>query len=200
MATPTGERPLRADAQRNHDRIIAAAGEIFAEHGLEASMDEIARRANVGAATLYRRFPSKQELLHAILDARLAELEPPIAHAAAAADAWEGLLAGVRALLAAQARNVALVQALAQAGELPTLKRELRDRVFEPLCGVFARAQACGQIRADIDPCELHVLVRMVGSTAMHGTDQPGQPAWERYLTLFADALRTPAPTPLPPL
>ena len=81
--TPPTERPLRADARRNQDLIVAAAGEAIAEHGLEASMEEIARRAGVGAATLYRRFPSKQELLRAVLDARLSELEPQIAAAAA---------------------------------------------------------------------------------------------------------------------
>jgi AcrR family transcriptional regulator len=197
MATTAGERPLRADAQRNHDRILAAAGDAFAEHGLEVSMEEIARRAKVGAATLYRRFPSKQELLRAILDARLSELEPRVAAAAAAADAWEGLLAGMRALLEAQARNMDLVQLLAQAGELSQFKRELGQRVFEPLGQLFARAQAAGQVRPDLDASELHVLVRMVATTAWHAA---ARPSWERYLTLLADALRTPTPTALPPL
>jgi len=192
-----GERRLRADAQRNHDRILAAAGDAFAEQGLEVSMEEIARRAGVGAATLYRRFPSKQELLRAILDARLRELEPQIAAAAAAADAWEGLLAGMGALLEAQARSMDFVQLLAQAGELSQFKRELGQRVFEPLGALFARAQDAGQVRRDLQPSELHILVRMVGTTAWGAAARPN---WERYLTLLADALRTPAPSALPPL
>jgi AcrR family transcriptional regulator len=197
MATTTGERPLRADAQRNHERIVAAAGNAFAEQGLEVSMEEIARRAGVGLATLYRRFGSKQELVRAILDARLGELEPTIAAAAAASDPWEGLLAGIRALLDLQARNMACVQLLAQAGELALLKRELSERVFEPLCGLFARAQASGQLRADLEPRELHLLIRMVATTSAHGGQHSN---WDRYLTLLADALRTPEPTALPPL
>jgi AcrR family transcriptional regulator len=198
--TRPAERPLRADAQRNHDRIIAAAGDAFAEHGLEASMEEIARRAEVGPATLYRRFPGKQELLRAVLDARLSEIEPLIAAAAAQEDSWQGLLAGMRALLDAQARNMALVQVLAQAGELTMLKRELGERIFEPLGALFVRAQADGAVRGDLEPQELHLLIRMVSCTAAH--EGPGENAtnWERYLALLSDALRTPTPTQLPPL
>jgi AcrR family transcriptional regulator len=200
MATSTGARPLRVDAQRNHERILAAAGDAFAEHGLEVSMEEIARRAGVGPATLYRRFPSKQELLRAILEARLLELEPAIAAAGAGDDPWQGLLAGMRALLEAQARNMDLVQLLAQAGELSQFKRELGQRVFEPLGRLLSRAQAAGQVRSDLKASELHVLVRMVGTTAWHTAHTATRPSWERYLTLLADALRTPSPSVLPPL
>ena len=192
MATTAGEKPLRADAQRNHDRIISAAGEALAEQGLDVPMEEIARRANVGPATLYRRFPSKQLLLRAILDARLAELEPHITAACAAADPWDGLLSGIRAVLDAQARHVALLQALDQAGVLPKLKSEIHARVFTPLSELFAKAQATGAVRSDLAPEELPMLIRMVATTI-------GASRWERYLALLADALRTASPGPLPP-
>ncbi|HEX4033938.1 MAG TPA: helix-turn-helix domain-containing protein [Solirubrobacteraceae bacterium] len=192
MATTTGEKPLRADAQRNQDRIIVAAHEALAELGLDVSMEEIARRAGVGPATLYRRFPSKQLLLRAILDARLDELEPLITAACAAADPWDGLVAGMHAVLDAQARHMALLQALAQAGVLPKLKAELHARVFMPLDEVFARAQAAGSVRADLAPQELPLLIRMVATTI-------GTGSWERYLALLADSLRAPAQAALPP-
>jgi AcrR family transcriptional regulator len=192
MATTVRPRPLRADAQRNHDRVVGAADEAFAELGLEVSMEEIARRAGVGPATVYRRFPSKSLLLRAIFDARLSALEPSIADAAAAADAWEGFIAGMRAVLGAQAANTSLVQVLAQAGELAALKAEVQTRVFAPLCELMARAQRSGQLRADLDPKELPMLIRMVATT----TDTS---SWQRYLALLADALRTPQPTALPP-
>jgi AcrR family transcriptional regulator len=198
--TQPTQRPLRADAQRNHDRIVAAAGDAFAEHGLEASMEQIARRAEVGPATLYRRFPGKQELLRAILDARMAELEPQIAVAAQDPDPWQGLLAGMRALLDAQARNMALVQVLAQADELTTLKRELGERIFAPLTALFLRAQADAAVRGDLEAQELHVLIRMVACTAACEGPGTGATNWERYLALLTDALRTPTPTSLPPL
>ncbi|MGD1051079.1 MAG: helix-turn-helix domain-containing protein [Solirubrobacteraceae bacterium] len=197
---PPAERPLRADARRNNDRIVAAAGDAFAEHGLEASMEEIARRAGVGPATLYRRFPNKQELLRAVLAARLNELEPQIAAAGADPDPWEGLLAGMGALLDAQARNMALVQVLAQAGELTLFRQELGQRVLEPLSSLFSAAQASGQLRADLDPSELKVLIRMIITTWVHDEHANARPPWPRYLTLLTDALRTPTPTPLPPL
>jgi AcrR family transcriptional regulator len=199
MATTTGRRPLRADAQRNHDRIVRAAHEAFAEQGLEVSMEEIARRAGVGAATLYRRFPSKQQLLRAIFVARLAELEPKIAAACAAEDPWVGLVNGIRSVLDAQSRNVALLQVLAQAGELSQMKSELRERVLEPLCQLFAHAQASGQVRADLDPAELPLLIRMVATTIMQDGHCGDAAGWQRYLALLSDALRTPKPTRLPP-
>lgn len=192
MATTAGPRPLRADAQRNHDRIVDAADAAFAELGVEVSMDEIARRAGVGPATVYRRFPSKSLLLRAIFDARLSALEPSIADAAGSVDAWEGFLAGMRAVLGAQAANASLVQVLAQAGELAALKAEVQTRVFAPLCALMKRAQESGQLRADLDPRELPMLIRMVATT----TDSS---AWQRYLALLTDALRTPQPTALPP-
>ena len=180
MATPTSDRPLRADAQRNHDRIIGAAHEAFAELGLEVSMEEIARRAKVGPATLYRRFPSKQELLRAIFDARVAELEPELAAARSAADPWEGLLAGMRAVLDIQARNMAFVQVLAQAGALTQLKSEITELVFAPLCELFARAQASGQLRADLHPRELPLLIAMVAATVKHDEHCAAPAQWQR--------------------
>jgi AcrR family transcriptional regulator len=201
MATTPRTRPLRADAERNQQRIVLAAQEAFAEQGLEVSMEEIARRAGVGPATLYRRFPGKQQLLRAVFDARLADLDPRISAAYAAEDPWVGLLGGVRAVLEEQSRNVALLQALAQAGVLPALKGELRERVFGPLCELFARAQAAGVVRADLDPSELPVLMRMVATTIQQHGDCPAGEArtsWPRYLALLADALRTPSPAPLP--
>jgi AcrR family transcriptional regulator len=198
MATATGERALRVDAQRNHDRIVAAAHEAFAAEGYEVPIEEIARRAGVGPATVYRRFPTKERLLRAIFDARLDELEQAIAVAGEIPDAWEGLLAGMRALIAIQTANMVFLQVLDQAGVMPELKGQLQLRVFEPLGRLFARAQASGQLRADLDPSELPLLIQMVTATARHSPACPAPASPERYLTLLTDALRTPRPTALP--
>lgn len=197
--TETGTRPLRADAQRNHERIIAAAHEAFAESGLETPIEEIARRAGVGPATVYRRFPNKESLLRAIIDVRLAELEPQLAAALSAADPWDGLFAALQAILDIQVRNLAFLQVLAQAGALPHLKSELAERVMAPLYELFARAQAAGELRSDLDPSEVHVLIRMVAVTATEGHDCAAGPGWRRYLGLVADGLRTATPSTLPP-
>jgi AcrR family transcriptional regulator len=190
-------RPLRADARRNHDRIVAAAYAAFAESGLDTPIEEIARRAGVGPATVYRHFPNKETLLRAIVDARLAELEPLIASAVAAEDPWEGLLGAMHALLDIQARNMPFLRVLAEAGALPHLKGELADRVFAPLYDLFARTQRAGKLRSDLAPTEIHALIRMVAASAAPG-EEPGS-GWRRYLTLLADALRTPEPSELPP-
>jgi AcrR family transcriptional regulator len=191
-------RPLRADARRNHDRIVAAAYSAFAESGLDTPIEEIARRASVGPATVYRHFPNKEALLRAIVDARLAELEPLIAAAVAAVDPWQGLLGAMHALLDIQARNMPFLRVLAEAGALPHLKGELAERVFAPLYELFARAQRAGKLRGDLAPTEIHALIRMVAASAGHG-DAPAEGGWRRYLVLLADALRTPEPSELPP-
>ncbi|HEX2703629.1 MAG TPA: helix-turn-helix domain-containing protein [Solirubrobacteraceae bacterium] len=199
MATSSRDRVLRVDAQRNQDRIVAAAHEAFAELGYEVTIEEIARRAGVGAATIYRRFPTKERLLHAIFETRIGELELAVAAAAAMPDPWEALLAGIRALVEIQTANMVFLQALDQAGAMLELKDDIRDRVFKPLCSLFSRAQASGQIRRDLAPSELPLLIQMVTATAKHSPSCAAPSSAERYLALLTDALRTPTPSPLPP-
>jgi AcrR family transcriptional regulator len=200
MAAISTDRALRADAQRNQDRIVAAAHGAFAELGYEVTMDEIARRAGVGAATIYRRFPTKERLLRAIFDTRIGELELAIAAAAAIPDPWEALLAGIRALIEIQTANMVFLQALDQSGVMLELKGEIEVRVFAPLSDLFARAQTSGQVRGDLDPEELPLLIQMVTATAKHTPACATPTSAMRYLTLLADALRTPSPSTLPRL
>src|SRR5919198_5969688 len=96
---------LRRDAQRNRERIVEAARRSFAEHGLDVGVDEIARRAGVGMGTLYRRFPTKASLVHAIFEDRLDALQPTIERALAAEDPWEGLVDLLLATVAQQAED-----------------------------------------------------------------------------------------------
>ncbi len=198
MATVAVERGLRADAQRNQDRILAAAREAFASDGYEVPIEEIARRAGVGPATVYRRFPTKERLMHAIFDTGLSELEQSIVAAAEIPDPWDALLAGMRAVIEIQSANMAFLQVLDQAGVMPNVKAELHERVFDRLEALFASAQAAGRLRTDIRPSELPLLLKMVTATARQESLCAEPAAPERYLTLLTDALRTPTPTPLP--
>jgi AcrR family transcriptional regulator len=204
METTAGLPTLRVDAQRNQDRIVAAAREAFAEQGSEVSIEEIARRAGVGAATVYRRFPTKEILVAAIVDAVIGEVEVKLTAALALTDAWEALLAGMRVVLEIQAANMVVVQVLAETGALPALKEVVHERIMAPLEEAFRRAQASGQLRPDLDPAEVPCLLGMVSTTAKHAhyhadiDSTESESGWERYLTLLTDALRTPAPTPLP--
>src|ERR1700709_2237861 len=96
MSTPelvaeTPERPLRKDAARNRERILAAAGEVFAERGLDVTLDDIAHHAGVGVGTVYRRFRDKEELIDALFDARMDAVVTAAQSALAADDPWLGL-------------------------------------------------------------------------------------------------------------
>jgi AcrR family transcriptional regulator len=195
MPSAAGPRTLRADAQRNQDRILAAAREAFAEQGYEVPIEEVARRAGVGAATIYRRFPTKERLLWAIVDHGIAELELVIGAAAETSDPWLALLGGMRAVVEIQTDNMVFLQVLDQAGVMGQFKPEIERRIHEPLCELFARAQAAGEVRGDLDPSELPLLIQMITATAKR---LGASAANERYLALLADALRTPTPSPLP--
>src|SRR5437763_15723704 len=90
-ATSTAERPLRADAERNRERILAAAREAFAEDGLDVGLHEIAKRAGVGVGTVYRRFPEKEQLIEALFHDRIEEVVGIAERGLAFDDAWTGL-------------------------------------------------------------------------------------------------------------
>src|SRR5690242_16787206 len=93
VATRTpAEKPLRADAERNRQRLLDAARELFAERGLEVTLDDIAERAGVGVGTAYRRFASKDDLIDALFEQELAGIVEIADAAAAHEDAWEGLV------------------------------------------------------------------------------------------------------------
>src|ERR1700684_2420836 len=88
----TGERPLRRDAERNRQRILAAPAEVFSERGLDATLDEVARAAGVGIGTVYRRFPDKESLVSELFRERIDELVTVAAQASATQDPWQGLV------------------------------------------------------------------------------------------------------------
>src|ERR1043166_6338645 len=92
-AVTSDSRPLRVDAARNRERILAAASEVFADRGLDVSLDDIARHAGVGVGTVYRRFPTKEALIEALFDSHLAQLEALAENAVSYADSWDGLVA-----------------------------------------------------------------------------------------------------------
>src|SRR3954466_16413344 len=90
--TPNTERPLRRDAQRNRVRILAAAKEVFAERGIDATLDDVAARAGVGVGTVYRRYANKDALLEELFEERIAELAALAEASLADGAAWQGLV------------------------------------------------------------------------------------------------------------
>jgi len=195
--TTNRERPLRADAQRNRARVLAAAEELFAEAGNGATIEDIAKRAGVGVGTVCRHFPTKQALLDEVLTESFRDLVAD-ADAALASDlepaaAFEQF---VRKLAGHQSRRRMLAQQMATELELPPQAVELRDAMRSAITELLRRAQAAGAIRDDISPADTAMLFAGIAQiTAVAG----GDPALrERYVSVMLDGLRPAAATPLP--
>ncbi|MFC4588672.1 TetR/AcrR family transcriptional regulator [Sphaerisporangium corydalis] len=191
----TGPRPLRADAARNAERLVRAARDAFAESGIDVPLEEVARRAGVGVATLYRRFPGKEELLQAVLETCYAEgVEPAIVRALADEDPWRALVTVLEAALTMAGEEFGILQA---AKGPATLTAGLKSRFFTALSTVVERAQRAGLVRADLHRDDLPRLVFMLVST-LRLAERPAD-GWQRYLALVLDSLRPASATPLPP-
>ncbi|TMM01949.1 MAG: TetR/AcrR family transcriptional regulator [Actinobacteria bacterium] len=178
---------LRRDAQRNRERIIEAARRAFAEHGLDVGVDEIARSAGVGMGTLYRRFPTKESLVHAIFEDRLDQLQPVIERALAAEDPWEGLVEMIVATVAQQTEDHGFGQMVVLRFGPEAVPADIRRRFFAPLEELLARAQASGQVRSDISAGDLPAIVRMAGASAL-GAGAAAD--CRRHVGLLLDGLR----------
>lgn len=184
-------RPLRADAARNAERIVRAARAAFAEQGTDVALDEVARRAGVGVATLYRRFPSKDDLIGAVVEWRYAEqVEPVLARALADDDPWHGLVATLETALAVAAEEKATIKAARDPGRLIDA---VMTRFFAELATIVRRGQDAGLVRADLTAADLPPLVFMLISTL-----RLREPDWRRYLAFVLDGLRASAACPLP--
>jgi AcrR family transcriptional regulator len=188
-AAPAVGRPLRADAARNRTRILDAAREAFAESGLDVGVEEIARRAGVGKGTLYRRFPTKEVLVQAIVEDRVQELEEISARCARLPDAGEGFARFLSEAARMQASDQGFLDVVARRmGEI--LSPEQHRRLLELLAGPLLRAQESGQVRGDLVVEDVPLLLRMLGATARPGPAGPAGADWERYLGLLLDGLR----------
>ena len=191
--TAVEDRPLRADAARNAERILRAAREVYAELGPDAPMDAIANRAGVGERTLYRRFPTKGELARAVIDQSIAEtLTPVIERATRNRNALRGLTDLVEAAIALGAREHNALAAALKAGTLTDVSVQL-DSALEDLT---RRAQQVGQVRADLVPEDLRRIVAMLYSVL--ATMDPASDGWQRYVALMIDAISTSNPSRLP--
>jgi AcrR family transcriptional regulator len=185
--TPT--RPKRADALRNYERLIAAAREAFADGGTGTSLEEIARRAGVGIGTLYRHFPSRQELLAAVY---LEEVESLCRSADDLAELppWEALNAWLHRFVAYMATKQALAQELlAYFDRGSALFQGCRRAFFDAGEPLMLRAQEAGAVRRDTDFDE---VIQMVAGITKIPSATPEQ--IERVLDMALDGLRYGAP------
>jgi AcrR family transcriptional regulator len=197
----TGTRPLRADAARNRDRLLAAASEVFAERGLDAPLEEIARRAGVSIGTLYNHFPAREDLFDAIFPARMAVLDTAAEAARTDADPWSGFVAFTETFFALIAEDRGINDALAQRVPLSPGVVEACHRCFRHLDRLIARAKESGQLRADFEVPDYAALIWAMSQVIRESAGVAPQ-AWRRCLAFLLDGLRAGAahPAPVPAL
>ena len=198
--TGAGERGLRLDAARNQERIVAAAAAAFAELGGDVTLDEVARRAGVGVATVYRRFRNRDQLVRAVVAHVLAAEIEPVA-AVETDDPWRDLAATLEASVAAVAAHRDVVALAHAAGGIDV---DVVDRYLHRLDRLLTRARAAGLVRPELEPRDVAVAVVMVLATIRRDVGGDGAVKtdaasgdWRRYLALLLDGMR-PAPVPLP--
>lgn len=194
----TENRPLRADAERNRQRIIDAAREVFAERGLDAPMDAIAERAGVGQATLYRRFPQREDLIVACFAPKLTEYAEAVEDALREPDAWVGFCTYMERICGMQAADQGVQDVLTTTFPTARAVEAQRAHAFERLTELIRRAQAQGSLRADFVPEDVVVvLLANAGVVRVMRTAAPD--AWRRFIGLMLDGLRADCARPLPP-
>jgi AcrR family transcriptional regulator len=188
---------LRADAARNRAALVTAAHEVFAERGLDAPLDDIARRAGVGNATLYRRFPTRQALVTAVFTERMVDYARAVDDALAHPDPWQGFCRYVYRVMQLQADDRGMADLLVTTcgdGEIERLRADGLRGVRE----LIARAQDAHRLRPDFVHQDL-VLLLMANAGLLRRTAGPAAHAWQRLAAFVLDGLQTKAATATAP-
>ena len=185
----TATRPLRADAQRNYDRLVMAAREVFAKEGGGASMEAIAREAGVGVGTLYRHFPQRIDVVEAVYRDDLDQLVATADQVIAELDPWPAVETFLEAFARyAQGKRTFLNELHEAFDKHPELKLRSKERIDDAMDRVIRRAQDAGVIRSDVNGAELMQLVSPMCVNATLSEDQSS-----RLLNMILDGLRHPS-------
>jgi AcrR family transcriptional regulator len=178
---------LRADAERNRSALLAAARVVFGEHGLDASLDEIARRARVGNATLYRRFPTRRDLISEVFASKMNEYVDLADQALAEPDPWTAFVGYLTHICEMQAHDRGLSELLVTPGfDDDERLAGLRATAQRGAMDVIKRAQHAGVLREDFTRQDIRLLMMANAGVAARATDPD---AWRRQLTLFLDGV-----------
>jgi AcrR family transcriptional regulator len=196
--TNVADRPLRADARRNRERVLQAARAVFGEQGREAQMDDVARRAAVGVGTVYRHFPTKEALLEALaVDAfeRITALTRE--NLETVADPWEALTRTLWSGAEILAADRALSEVMSEIpGPVPIgldMQRELNEAMAE----LLRRAQAAGVLRPDVVLDDIPMVMCGIGAATRKSHQCAG--SWRRHMAIVVDGLRAASASgPLP--
>jgi AcrR family transcriptional regulator len=183
----TNARPLRADAQRNRARVLAAAERVFAERGTAASTEEVARAAGVGVGTVFRHFPSKEALLQALIVERLVRVAADAREHAASSDGGAAFFDFFAAVVRGSATKLELVDALAELGVHPNeAVAPVAEEVTGAVAALLEQAQQAGAVRRDVGVGDVIALLAGASQARRYATD-------DRPLTVILDGLRVPS-------
>ncbi|HEU4973653.1 MAG TPA: TetR family transcriptional regulator [Baekduia sp.] len=172
------------DAAAKRERLLTAAAGVFTDHGLDAPMPAVARAAGAGVGSLYRQFPSKEELVAALAERRLVALEAELRSALRQPAAWAALEAFVWRVLGEDASDDVAAQAVATAGTLSPV-RQARERVWALLDRLVDRAREQGDVRADASRRDVTMTIAAARAVRRLGPDD-----WRRMVQLALDGLR----------
>jgi AcrR family transcriptional regulator len=183
-------RPIRRDAAINRARLLEAASELFAEHGLNVTLNDIAHHAGVGVGTAYRRFANKEEVIDALFEQRLQDVAAVAHEALDHPDAWQGLVSFLERSLEMQFGDRGLNQIM----NTPTLGdarvSEARDRIAPLIEALVERAKVQGLVRSDLDQSDL-VFTQLGLSAIMDSSRAVAPDLYRRYLAIFLDGIRS---------
>jgi len=190
-------RPLRRDARESRDKLIAAAQREFAAHGVDASLEQIARDAGVAIGTLYRHFPTRLDLLMAALEPRLQAFLDGADKALEMDDPWEGFVAYLENLFAVQAGDRGFNDFLSRRFPGNADTEHIHDVMCQQIETVLIRAQQAGKARPDITQADIVNLIWSNGRI-IDATSAKAPTAWRRQLHLMLDAYRAERAHPIP--
>jgi AcrR family transcriptional regulator len=193
-----GTRQLRADAARKRQALVAAAREVMSEQGLNASLDEIARRAGVGNATLYRRFPRRMDLIVAVFADRMADHAREVDESLADPDPWLGLVRYITTVTTLQVRDRGIADLVTlEVSSAPAIEH-LRTRAIRGLETLITRAKGAGALRPDCTTEDV-LIVLHANAGLIERSNRAAAAASQRLAQLLLDGLRADAATPGPP-
>ncbi|MCP2323938.1 AcrR family transcriptional regulator [Hamadaea flava] len=188
---------LRVDAERNRQRILATARELFTEHGLDVPMEDLARRAEVGVGTLYRRYPTRTDLIVAVFEDKMRNYAQAARQALEDPDPWSGFCGYVEKICAMQAGDRGFTTVLTMT--FPTAKQfeADRDRAFADFSTLVDRAKAAGKLRTDFVTEDLPLFL-MANAGVLAATADTAPDAWRRVVAYLTQACAATAAQPLP--
>lgn len=181
---------MRRDAERNRRRILAAARKLIAGRGLGVGYEEIAREADVGVGTVYRRFPTRDGLFYELFHDRVDAVVEIAEEALAVEDPWEGLCQFVRRDFEMQASDRGLREFMLGRADSTELRRRAGERIQPLVAELVERARAAGRLRADVGQGDVEVILAMLGGL-IDASLHVDPDLWRRYLALVLNGIES---------